>query len=218
MSFSKRPDRDAVCYTKSLDSLKCWNDHFFWVDSFACLASFPWHTEKNICRDLFLKSTEFSANDYVVFVAHPALFQKFSEPFLCLIGMSHNYTLDKDIYPTFFGDDGTEMDLFASIQVADPTKSELEESVKRLFDEGDSPDQGDSAGGGGQDTSTGLVTRVKIIVAENVTAKKPKLPRKKRQAVTDASGSSRPPKKLRGDYGTSGEVATSGKSPYVLKE
>nr|GEZ75437.1 hypothetical protein [Tanacetum cinerariifolium] len=234
MSFSKRPDSDTVCYTKSLDSLKRWNDHFFWVDSFACLSSFPWHTDKNVCRDLFLKSMEFSANDYVVFVAHPALFQKFPEPFLCLIGMS-------------------QMDLFAFIQVADPTKlkvgerecakeearildstvghvvplllvasaraySELETSVKRLFDEGGSPDQGDSAGGGGQDTSTGLVTRVKIIVAENVTAKKPKLSRKKMQAVTDASGSSHPPKKLRGDYGTSGEVATSGKSPSVLKE
>nr|GEY86153.1 hypothetical protein [Tanacetum cinerariifolium] len=102
-----------------------------------------------------------------------------------------------------------EMDLFSFIQVADPTKSELKASVRRLFDEGGGPDQTDSAGGGGQDTSTGLVMRVKIIVAENVTAKKTKLSHKKRQAVTDASGSSHPPKKLRGDYGTSDEVATS---------
>ncbi|GJZ28088.1 ribonuclease H-like domain-containing protein [Tanacetum coccineum] len=29
MSFSKRLDVDAVCYTKPLDSLKCWNDNFF---------------------------------------------------------------------------------------------------------------------------------------------------------------------------------------------
>nr|GEV75436.1 hypothetical protein [Tanacetum cinerariifolium] len=112
------------------------------------------------------------------------------------------------------------MDLFAFIKVADPTKvkSELEASVERLFDEGGSADQEDSAGGGGQDAGTGLVTGVKIIVAEDVTTKKPKCPRKKRQAVTDASGSCHPPKKLRGDYRTSGEVATSGKSPRVLKE
>ncbi|GJR08478.1 hypothetical protein Tco_0791130 [Tanacetum coccineum] len=47
---------------------------------------------------------------------------------------------------------------------------------------------------------------------------KPKRPRKKRQAVTDASGSSHPPKKLRKDHGTSSGAATGGKSPSVLKE
>ncbi|GJY43923.1 hypothetical protein Tco_0432136 [Tanacetum coccineum] len=51
MSFSKRQGSDAVCYTKPLDSLKNWNDHFFWVDSFACPASFPWHTSKTVSKD-----------------------------------------------------------------------------------------------------------------------------------------------------------------------
>nr|GEZ73145.1 hypothetical protein [Tanacetum cinerariifolium] len=149
------PDSDAVCYTKPLSSLKRWNDHFFWIDSFACPASFPWHIDKNVSREPFSKSTEFSADDYVVLVAHPAPFRKFLEPFLCLIGMSRNYTLYEDTYPTFLRDDGTEMDLFAFIQVADPTKSELEASVERLFDEGGSVDQEDFAAGGGQDAGTG---------------------------------------------------------------
>ncbi|GKA34455.1 hypothetical protein Tco_0720884 [Tanacetum coccineum] len=139
ISFSKRPDSDAVCYTKPLDSLKRWNDHFLWVDYFACLASFLWHADKNVSRDTFPKSTEFSADDYAVLVAHSALFQKFSEPFLCLIGMSRNYTLDEDIYPTFLHDDGTEMDLLAFIQVTDPTKvkvgeQERAEEEARLLD------------------------------------------------------------------------------------
>ncbi|GJW95083.1 hypothetical protein Tco_0174755 [Tanacetum coccineum] len=72
MSFSKRPDSDAVCYTKPLDSLKRWNDHFFWVNYFACPASFPWHTGKNVSRDPFPKSMKFSADDYDVLVAHLA--------------------------------------------------------------------------------------------------------------------------------------------------
>ncbi|GKC06660.1 hypothetical protein Tco_0998270, partial [Tanacetum coccineum] len=97
-------------------------------------------------------------------------------------------------------------------------ESEFEASVDRLFDEGGSADQGDSAIGGGQDTETELVMRVKIIVVENVIAERPKCPRKKRQAVTDASGSSYPPKKLKGVYGTSGRVASSGKSSSILKE
>ncbi|GKD49675.1 hypothetical protein Tco_1278651, partial [Tanacetum coccineum] len=47
---------------------------------------------------------------------------------------------------------------------------------------------------------------------------RPKRPRKKRQAVTDASGSSHPPKKLRGDHGTFSGAAIGSKSPSVLKE
>ncbi|GJY49848.1 hypothetical protein Tco_0439804 [Tanacetum coccineum] len=243
MSFSKRPDSDAVCYTKPLDSLKRWNDHFFLVDSFACPASFSWHTDKNVSRDPFPKSTEFSADDYAVLVAHPAPFRKFPEPLLCLIEMSGNYTMDEDTYPIFLHNDGTEMDLFAFIQVADPTKvkvgereraegearlldstlgrvvpllpvalaradSELEASVDRLFDEGGSADQGDSAAGGGQENETEIVTRVRFVADENVVTEKPRYPRKKRQVVTDASGSSHPPKKLRGDHGTSSGAAT----------
>ncbi|GKE54917.1 hypothetical protein Tco_1490073, partial [Tanacetum coccineum] len=101
-----------------------------------------------------------------------------------------------------------------------PTRadSELEASVDRLFDEGGSVDQGDSAVGGGQETETELATGVRIVADENVAAEKPKRPCKKRQAVTDASGSSHPPKKLRGDHGTSSGAAIGGKSPSVLKE
>ncbi|GJW66426.1 hypothetical protein Tco_0120850 [Tanacetum coccineum] len=135
--------------------------------------------------------------------------------------MSHNYTLDEDTYLTLLYDDGTEMDMFAFIHVADPTKvkvgeqeraeeeirlldstvrhvvpllsvalaheeSELEASVERLFDEGGSADQGDSAARGGHDVEIESATGVRIIAAENVTVKRPKRLRKKRQAVTDA--------------------------------
>ncbi|GJW14966.1 hypothetical protein Tco_0019099 [Tanacetum coccineum] len=198
MSFSKRPDSDDV-------------------DSFACPASFLWHTDKNISRDPFPKSTEFNADDYAILVAHPAPFWKFPESFLCLIGMSRYYTLDEDTYPSFLYDDRTEMDLSSFIHVADPTKvrvgererveeearlldstvgrvvpllsvaparadSELEASVDRLFDEGGSVDQGDSAAGGGQETETEIVTGVRFVADENVVTKKLKRPRKKRQA------------------------------------
>ncbi|GJW68883.1 hypothetical protein Tco_0123307 [Tanacetum coccineum] len=33
MPFIKRSDAAPVCYSKPLDSVKNWNDHFFWVDS-----------------------------------------------------------------------------------------------------------------------------------------------------------------------------------------
>ncbi|GJZ10681.1 hypothetical protein Tco_0545440 [Tanacetum coccineum] len=46
--------------------------------------------------------------------------------------------------------------------------SELEASVDRLFDEGGSADQGDSAAGCGQETKTELVTGVMIVTDENL--------------------------------------------------
>ncbi|GKD10706.1 hypothetical protein Tco_1190391, partial [Tanacetum coccineum] len=172
-----------------------------------------------VSRDPFPKSTEFSADDYVVNVAHLAPFRKFPEPFLCLIGMSRNYTLDADTYPTFLHDDGTGGCLSLYIvqleeaRLLDSTvgrvvpllpvalaraDSELEASVDRLFDEGGSADQGDFAAGGGQEIETEIVMGIRFIADENVVTEKPKRSRKKRQVVTDASGSSHPPKKLRG--------------------
>nr|GEV95417.1 bifunctional riboflavin biosynthesis protein RIBA 1, chloroplastic-like [Tanacetum cinerariifolium] len=63
--------------------------------------------------------------------------------------------------------------------------SELEASVERLFNEGGSADQVDSAAGG-QEAEAGIATGVRIVAEENMVAERHKCPRKKRQAVTDA--------------------------------
>nr|GEW36967.1 hypothetical protein [Tanacetum cinerariifolium] len=81
-------------------------------------------------------------------------------------------------------------------------KSELKASVNKLFNEGGSADQGNSATGD----------------AAAVTAERQKRHHKKRPAVVDSSDSSHPPKKLRGDHVASSEVATGGKSPSTLRE
>ncbi|GJZ78033.1 hypothetical protein Tco_0642705 [Tanacetum coccineum] len=122
LHLSKRQGNDAVCYTKPLDSLKSWNDHFFRVDAFACPASFPWNTSKSVSKDLFPKSSLFNAEHYATLVSYLALFHKYSEPFLCLIGISRNYTLDEDTYPQFLRENGEEMDFLSFIQTVDPTK------------------------------------------------------------------------------------------------
>ncbi|GJT89770.1 hypothetical protein Tco_1078615 [Tanacetum coccineum] len=127
MSFSKRPENDVVCYTKPLDSLKNWNDHFFWVDAFACPASFPWNTSKSVSKDPFPKSSEFNAEHYAILVAHPAPFHKYPKPFLYLVGISRYYTLDENTYPQFLRDDDEEMDLLSFIRTADLTKVRIGE-------------------------------------------------------------------------------------------
>ncbi|GJR24053.1 hypothetical protein Tco_0972580 [Tanacetum coccineum] len=43
LSFSKRSGAGTpYCYYKNLDSLKNWNNHFFWIDPFVCPISVPW--------------------------------------------------------------------------------------------------------------------------------------------------------------------------------
>nr|GEU58794.1 hypothetical protein [Tanacetum cinerariifolium] len=224
MSFSKRSDNSSVCYTKPLDSLKHWNDHFFLVDAFAFPVSFPWHTDKNISKDPLPKSTEFNVDHYVALVAHPAPFLHDDGEGGCLsLYIVHPVVLFVC----------AEIDLFAFIHVVDPTKikiierervegekrlldstagrvvpllpiapayaeGDLKASVDKLFDEGGSTDQGDFAAGSGHDAEIVPVTEVENIVVKNVIAERPKHLRKKRPAVTDASGSSHPPKKLKG--------------------
>ncbi|GJV58194.1 hypothetical protein Tco_1459199 [Tanacetum coccineum] len=128
MSFSKRSDNASVCYTKPIDSLKNWNDPFFWVDDFACPASFPWHTAKHVIMDPAPAVADFNEQDYATLVAHPSLFWKFPEAFSCLVGLSRHYTLDEETYPRFLHKNGEEIDIFAFIHTPDPTKVRI---VKR---------------------------------------------------------------------------------------
>nr|GEU38892.1 hypothetical protein [Tanacetum cinerariifolium] len=158
MSFSKRFDNAAVCYTKPLDSLRIETISFFWVDNFACTASFPWHIAKHVIRDPAQAVADFSAQDYATLVAYPSPFQKFPEPFLCLAGLSRHYTLDEKTYPRFMhkNKEGgcfllylcyvfygfvvllltilffVDMDLFAFIHALDPTKVRVVEREREV--------------------------------------------------------------------------------------
>nr|GEW65943.1 hypothetical protein VITISV_030863 [Tanacetum cinerariifolium] len=97
-------------------------------------------------------------------------------------------------------------------------ESELEASVEKLFDEGGSTKQVDFAVRGGHDAEIKFVTAAGDTVIGSVAAERPKPPRKKRPTAMDASGSSHPPKKPRGDYETSSDVVIGGKSLSALKE
>ncbi|GJS18721.1 hypothetical protein Tco_0413193 [Tanacetum coccineum] len=221
MSFSQRPGHDAVCYTKPLDSLKGWNDHFFWVDAFACLASFSWHTGKSVSKDPFPQSTEFNAEHYASLVAYPALFHKYLEPYLCLVGMSRYYTLDEDTYLEFLYENSEEMDLLSFVCTADPTKvrivapargeSELEDNVDRLFDEegNDGPvEQGDSASGG-QGVGIQPVSEAAETNIEDVILRRQE---KRKYVIVDSDEPSYPAKKLRKDHGIPVGTFVAGKS------
>nr|GFB12748.1 hypothetical protein [Tanacetum cinerariifolium] len=178
---------------------------FFWIDAFACPALFSWHTGKSVSRDVILKSSEFNAEHYATLVAYLAPFHKYPEPFLYLVGMSRNYTLDENTYPQFLHDDDEEIDLLSFIRTADPTKVRIGDRGS-----GEQEEQGDPASGG-HGVSIQLVYVVVETVVEDVAPAQLKLQKKQKTKVVNVGEPSHPAKKLRDDHGAPGGPTVSGK-------
>nr|GEW75986.1 transposase (putative), gypsy type [Tanacetum cinerariifolium] len=121
MSFCKRPGKNTPqCYTKPLDSLKNWNNRFFWVDECVFPTVVEWRT--NASKDGMPVSDTNSVEAVRVLDTHRTPIQKQPEALLCLVGISRRYYLGDDVYPTFHYDDDREMDLFSLIRAPNPTK------------------------------------------------------------------------------------------------
>ncbi|GKE18130.1 hypothetical protein Tco_1425707 [Tanacetum coccineum] len=124
MSFSKRSDNAFVCYTKPIDSLKNWNNYFFWVDDFACPASFSWHTAKHVIRDPAPVAASFNEQDYATLGAHPS--PRGCVPsviyVLCVLRL---VVLVLTVHLFY-----VELDIFAFIHTSDPTKVKIVEQER----------------------------------------------------------------------------------------
>ncbi|GJU92687.1 hypothetical protein Tco_1317443 [Tanacetum coccineum] len=216
MSFSKRSDTGPICYTKPLDSLKHWNDHFFWVDASVFPFPVPWHNNKTLRKDPHPLPTEFNADVCHYLATNPASFKKFLEPFLCFISISRYYKLDVNCYPAFLTDDDKEMDLFAFIHYADPTKGVGDDDVNEESGDAAVVDQVRESDHAVQDEGANIV-HIEDKVSASV-AERAKGSRKKRKTIGGASGSNIPPKKLRADHGTSGVGASTGRKSVVAHQ
>ncbi|GKD45460.1 hypothetical protein Tco_1270105, partial [Tanacetum coccineum] len=137
--FTKRPNVRA-CYSKNLDSVKNLNDHFFWVDEFVVPANawFSWFLGSNIVKDRAPAPSEYNVEHVNALITQASPFLKFPEEFLCRVGISRNYLLNKDTYPHFEFENGeggsythfAEMDLNAFIRTADPRKVRIVERAR----------------------------------------------------------------------------------------
>ncbi|GKD60405.1 hypothetical protein Tco_1297914, partial [Tanacetum coccineum] len=129
--FTKRPNVRA-CYSKNLDSVKNWNDHFFWVDEFVVPANarFGWFSGTNIVKDRAPTISEYNVEHANTLIAQASQFLRFPEEFLCWVGISRNYLFNKDTYPRFEYENGEEMDLNAFIRTADPRKVRIVERAR----------------------------------------------------------------------------------------
>ncbi|GJX11600.1 hypothetical protein Tco_0201459 [Tanacetum coccineum] len=103
MSFSKRPGKNTPqCYTKPLDSLKNWNDRFFWVDEKVFPTVVAWRMAAT--KDDKPKANTYSVVDVATLDTHCTPIQKQPEELLCLVGLSRNFFLRDDEYPIFLND------------------------------------------------------------------------------------------------------------------
>ncbi|GKB89794.1 hypothetical protein Tco_0962066 [Tanacetum coccineum] len=111
----KRPGKKtSQCYTKPLDSLKNWNNRFFWIDERIFPTAVDWRASAP--RDEMPSAGSYSAADVTLLDTNRAPFQRLLENLLCLVGLSRNYYLGDNVYPTFLYDDDREMDLFSLIR------------------------------------------------------------------------------------------------------
>ncbi|GJX62346.1 hypothetical protein Tco_0295246 [Tanacetum coccineum] len=225
VSFSKRSDHARACYTKPLDSLKNWNNRFFWVDEFACPARFPWHTAKNVVKDHAPIAGDLNPQDYNTLVAHPSPFWKYSEPFLCLVGLSRHYTLDVNTYPMFLYENGEGMDLFSFIHTPDPTKVKVAERGRR---EGEPPLLETTIGRtvpllpvaparAEGELEESPVSKAVDTTVEDVAPLQLRRQRKRKVIAVDASEASYPPKTLRKDDGAPSGASVGGKSASMVQ-
>ncbi|GJR66811.1 hypothetical protein Tco_0012876 [Tanacetum coccineum] len=97
-----RKKNTSQCYMKPLDSLKNWNNRFFWVDEKVFPTIMAWRTAAT--KDDKPHANTYSVVDVATLDTHRTPFQKQLEELLCLVGLSRNFFLHDDEYPTFLND------------------------------------------------------------------------------------------------------------------
>ncbi|GJY11537.1 gypsy type transposase [Tanacetum coccineum] len=129
MSFSKRPGKNTPqCYTKPLDSLKNWNNRFFWIDERIFPTAVDWRASAP--RDEMPIAGSYSATDVTLLNTHRAPFQRLLENLLCLVGLTGTTTLETTCI--------LQMDLFSLIRNPNPFKWPIHQlDVKNAFLNGD---------------------------------------------------------------------------------
>nr|GEU81812.1 retrotransposon protein, putative, Ty1-copia subclass [Tanacetum cinerariifolium] len=119
MSFSKKSGKNTPqCYTKPLDSLKNWNNRFFWIDERVFPTVVDWRT--NASKDEMPVNGTYSVEAVRALDTHRTPIQKQPEMLVCLVEISRRYYLRDEVYPTFHYDD----DRGGLIRAPNPTKVE----------------------------------------------------------------------------------------------
>ncbi|GJZ77722.1 hypothetical protein Tco_0642394 [Tanacetum coccineum] len=102
-SFSKRGPF-SCCVSKNFDSLKNWNNHFFWIDKFVYHIFVPWYKDVSVKRDPLPSDDLVDLPLLDKLNDNRTCIRKYPETFLCLVGLRHSF-VDMDARPTLLGRD-----------------------------------------------------------------------------------------------------------------
>nr|GEV44682.1 hypothetical protein [Tanacetum cinerariifolium] len=177
MSFSKRPGKNTPqCYTKPLDSLKNWNNRFFWVDERVLPTIADWRTSAP--KDKMPADDTYTLEAVTVLNTHHTPIQKQPEALLCLVWLSRRYFLGDDVYPTLLHDDdrgGTEDQGQETVAPEVPPPENV--------------------------TTTGVTPEAGLV--EEIAAMGPRVIKERRKRGNDGVDTNAPPKVLRKDHADS---------------
>nr|GEW46037.1 hypothetical protein [Tanacetum cinerariifolium] len=210
MSLSKRSGKNTPqCYTKPLDSLKNWNNRFFWVDERVFPTVVDWRT--NASKDGMPVNGTYSVEDVRALDTHRTPIQKQPEVLLCMVGISRRYYLGDEVYPTFHYDDDREMDLFSLIRAPNPTKpaiatdssgvpSTIERSPLDFSHEAEASGRGTAAPEMPPPEDVPTITAPGADQAVETVAAEPPVARESHKRGHDGTDANAPPKSLRRDH------------------
>nr|GEX75739.1 hypothetical protein [Tanacetum cinerariifolium] len=227
MSFSKRPEKNTPqCYTKPLDSLKNWNNRFFWVDERVFSTVVDWRT--NAPKDGMPAVSTYSIEAVRALDTHRTPIQKQPEMLLCLVGISRRYYLGDEVYgsiqfnscpKSYEGEDWKpptrphevplltltatrviEMDDLAAATDSSGVPSTIEKSPLDFADEAGVSDQGTVAPEMPPSKDVPATDAPGASQAEEVVALDPPADTESRKRGRDGTDGNAPPKSLRRDH------------------
>ncbi|GJR64153.1 hypothetical protein Tco_0010218 [Tanacetum coccineum] len=129
LSFSKRGGvGDPCCYSKKFDSLKNWNNRFFWIDASVCPLSTSWFNGTFVVKDPLPVDEAVDLPCVELLNENRTLIRKYPETFLCFLVLSRSFT-ETDVRPTLLHDNDEEMGLLDFVKSADPFKVKVGEQT-----------------------------------------------------------------------------------------
>ncbi|GJT31363.1 hypothetical protein Tco_0911638 [Tanacetum coccineum] len=215
MSFSKRPGKNTVqCYTKPLDSLKNWNNRFFWVDGKIFPTVVDWRTSTP--KDGMSLACSYSAADVAALNTNQMDFFSLirnPNPFKVKTRTrpraAHEVPLLTATTSRVIGMEDTTVASGSS-----GTPSTIEKSPLDFDNENPTPSTTEGVGTGDQaqdglthevpSVETATTTKVvqEPVLEKEVAAMGPPVNKRRRQRGTDEAEANAPPKVLRKDHAT----------------
>ncbi|GKC06763.1 hypothetical protein Tco_0998373, partial [Tanacetum coccineum] len=195
-----------------IGAAKNWNNSFFWDDERIFPTVVDWRTRSP--KYGMPLAGSYSAADVAALDTNRTSFQKLPETLLCLVGLSRNYYLGDDVYPTFLYDDDQGMEDTTMASGSSGTPSTIEKSPLDFDNENPTPSTTEGVGVGDQ-AQDGLAYKVpsveiamttKVIqepmLEKEVSAMGPPVNKRRRHRGTDKSDANALPKVLRKDHAT----------------